>query len=58
MNYILNQNGKVLKEALAGSNLDTVQPTLSGLRCFKMTFTILEVLQKSLPSLLSLCHKQ
>ena len=58
MNYILNQNGKVLKETLAGSNLDTVQPTLSGLRCFKMTFTILEVLQKSLPSLLSLCHKQ
>ena len=58
MNYILNQNGKVLKETLAGSNLDTVQPTLSGLRCFKMTFTILEVLQKPLPSLLSLCHKQ
>ena len=58
MNYVLNQNGKVLKETLAGSNLDTVQPTLSGLRCFKMTFTILEVLQKSLPSLLSLCHKQ
>ena len=58
MNYILNQNGKVLKETLSGSNLDTVQPTLSGLRCFKMTFTILEVLQKSLPSLLSLCHKQ
>ena len=58
MNYVLNQNGKVLKETLAGSNLDTVQPTLSGLRCFKMTFTILEFLQKSLPSPLSLCHKQ
>ena len=58
MNYVLNQNGKVLKETLAGSNLDTVEPTLSGLRCFKMTFTILEVLQKSLPSPLSLCHKQ
>ena len=56
MNYVLNQNGK--KETLAGSNLDTVQPTLSGLRCFKMTFTILEFLQKSLPSPLSLSHKQ
>ena len=58
MNYVLNQNGKVLKETLTGPNLDGVEPTLSGLRCFKMTFIILEVLQKSLPSPLSLCHKQ
>ena len=58
MNYVLNQNGKVLKETLADPNLDAVEPTLSGLRCFKMTFIILEVLQKSLPSPLSLCHKQ
>ena len=56
MNYVLN--GKVLKETLTGPNLDGVEPTLSGLRCFKMTFTIPEVLQKSLPSPLSLCHKQ
>ena len=44
-----NQNEKVLKEALAGSNSDAVETTLRCLRYFKMSLSLLQVLQKSLP---------
>ena len=56
MNYVLNQNGKVLGETLAGFNLDHVKTKLRRLRCFKMTLPLLQVLQKSLPIPLSLCY--
>ena len=55
MNYTPNQNGKVLKETLAGSSLDAVKTTLTRPRYFKMTLPHLQVLQKFLP-FLSLCH--
>ena len=58
MNYILNQNGKVLEETLAGFNSDDVKTTLKRLRCFKMTVLLLQVLQKSHPIPLSLCYTQ
>ena len=44
-----NQNEKVLKEALAGSNSDAMETTLRCLRYFKMSLSLLQVLQKSLP---------
>ena len=56
MNYVPNQNGKVLKETLAGSNSDAVKTTLKHLSYFKMTLPLLQVLQKSLPIPLSPCH--
>ena len=56
MNYVPNQNGKVLKETLAGSNSDAVKTTLKHLSYFKMTLPLLQVLQKSLPVPLSPCH--
>ena len=52
MNYIPNQNGKVLLETLAASNSDAVRATLKRLRHFKMTLP-LQVLQKPLPFF---CH--
>ena len=58
MNYIPNQNGKVLEENLAGFNSDAVKTTLRGLRYFKMILPLLQVHQKSLPIPLSLCHLQ
>ena len=58
MNYVLNQNGKVLEETLAGSNSDPLKTTLRCLRYFKLTLPFLQVLQKSLPNPLSLCHLQ
>ena len=48
MNYVPNQNGKVLEETVAGSNSDAVKTTLWCLRYFKMTLALLLVLQKSL----------
>ena len=49
MNYVLNQNWKVLEEMLAGS-----KTTLRRrLRYLKMTLRLLQVLPKSLPIL---CH--
>ena len=36
INYVPNQNGKVLEETLAGFNLDVVKATLRHLRYFKM----------------------
>ena len=56
MNYVPNQNGKILEETLAGSNSDAVKTTWRSLCCFKMTLPLLQVLQKSLPITLSLCH--
>ena len=47
MNYVPNQNGKVLEETLAGFNSDDVKTTLRRLRFFKMTLPFLQVLQKS-----------
>ena len=57
LNYVPNQNDKVLKETLAGFNSDAVKSTLRHLH-FKMTFPLFQALQKSLPISLSLCHKQ
>ena len=47
MNYVPNENGKVLEETLAGFNSDDVKTTLRRLRFFKMTLPFLQVLQKS-----------
>ena len=58
MNYVPNQNGKVLEETLAGFNSDHVKTTLRHLCCFKMTLPLLQVLQKSRPIPLSLCYTQ
>ena len=56
MNYVPNQNGKVLEETLAGFNSDDLKTTLRYLRCFKMTLPLLQVLQKSDLIPLSLCY--
>ena len=58
MNYVPNQNGKVLEEMLADFNSDAVKITLRRLRYFKMTLSLLQVLQKSLPIPLLLCQTQ
>ena len=58
MKYLPNQYGKVLEEMLAGSNSDPAKTTLSCLCYFKMTLLFFQVLQKSLPISLSLCHIQ
>ena len=58
MNYVPNQNEKVLDETLAGFNSDGVKITLKRLRHFKMTLPLLQVFQKSLPIPLSICHTQ
>ena len=57
LNYVPNQNDKVLKETLAGFNSDAVKSTLRHLP-FKMILPLFQALQKSLPISLSLCHKQ
>ena len=41
MNYVPNQNWKVLEERLAGLNSDDVKPTLRRLRCFKRAVPLL-----------------
>ena len=56
MNYVQNQNEKL--KMLAGLNSDAVKSTLRNLHYFKMTLPLLQVLQKSFPILLSLCHTQ
>ena len=53
-NYTPYQNAKVLEEILAGS--DAVKTTLKRLRYFKNTLLFFQVLQKSLPIALLLCH--
>ena len=58
MNYIPNQNVKVLEETLSRFNSDNVKTTLRRLHCFKMTVLLLQVLQKFHPILLSLCYTQ
>ena len=58
MNYVPNQNGNVLEETLAGSNSDAVKATLRRVRYFKMTLSLLQVPQKSLPIPLLLFHIQ
>ena len=58
MNYLLNQYGKVLEETLASLNLDDVETILRRLRHFKMTLFPLQVLQKSLPIPVFVCHTQ
>ena len=55
MNHVPNQIGKVLEETLPGFNSDDVKTTLSSPCCFKMTLPLLQVLQKILPILQSLC---
>ena len=49
MNYVPNQNEKVLEETLLGFNSDAVKTTLRHLR---------QVLEKSLPIPIQLCHTQ
>ena len=51
MNYIPNQNVKVLEETLSGLNSDNVKATLRRLHCFKMTLLLLQVLLKCHPIL-------
>ena len=58
VNYVPNQNGKVLEETLAGFNSDDVKATLRSLCCLKMTLSLLQDLQKSLSIPLSLCYTQ
>ena len=58
MNYVPNQNRKVLEETVAVFNSDDVKTTLRLLRCFKMTLPFLKVLEKTLPLPLSLCYTQ
>ena len=50
--------GKLWKKTLAGFNVDDVKTTLRRLRCFKMTLSLLQVLQKSLPIPLPLYYTQ
>ena len=56
MNYVPNQNEKVLSKTLADFNSDGVKITLRHPLHFKMTLPLLQVLKKSLPIFLSLCH--
>ena len=49
MNYIPTQNGTFLGETLAGSNSDAVEATLKCVHYFRMTLSLLQVAQKSLP---------
>ena len=56
MNYVPNQNGKVLEERLARFNSGDVKTTLRRLRCFKMILPFLQVLQKFHPILVTLLH--
>ena len=58
MNYIPNQNGKVLEETLSGFSSDNAKTTSRRVRYFKMTVLLLQVLQKFHPIPLSLCHTQ
>ena len=58
MNYIPNQNGKVLEETLSGFNSDNAKTTSRRVRYFKMTVLLLQVLQKFYLIPLSLCHTQ
>ena len=44
MNYVPNQNGKVLEEAVAGSNSGSLKTALRRLRCFKITLPLLQVI--------------
>ena len=55
MNYVPNQNGKVLQEKLAVFNSGDVK-TFTRLRCFKMILPLLQVLQKSHPIPVTLLH--
>ena len=46
MNNVLNQNGNVLEETVAGPNSDAVKLTLRGLRNFKMTLSLFKFLKR------------
>ena len=46
MNYIPNQNQKVVEETLAGFNSDDGKKIWMQLRCFKITITLFQILQK------------
>ena len=59
LNYAPNQNGKVQEETIAGFNSDTVKTRLrQRLSYFKMTVSLLQVLQKSLHIPLTLYYIQ
>ena len=53
MNYVPNQNEKVLDETQQAP-IEAVKTTLRGLSYFKMTLSLLKILQKFVP--LSFCH--
>ena len=53
MNYVPNQNGKVLEETQAGFNSDDGKTTLRRLRGFKMTLPRLQLFTNLAPFL---CH--
>ena len=55
MNYVPNQNGKILEKTLACSNSDAMKTKLRGLPYFKITLPFLQVLQKSVPIPLPPC---
>ena len=56
MNYIPNQNGKVLEETPAGFDSDDVKTTLRRLRYFKMTLPSFQFLKISFPIRLLRCY--
>ena len=58
LNYVRSQNGKTLEETLAGFNSDDVKTTLKRLLYFEMIIPFFQILQKSLPVPLLLCHTQ
>ena len=56
IDYVPNQNRKVLDETLAGFSSDDVETVLGGLHCFKKTLLLLQALQKLIPIPLPFCH--
>ena len=56
MNYVPNQNGKVLEETLSGFNSDDGKTKLRRLRCFKMTLPRLQLFTNLAHSFVTLLH--
>ena len=54
--YVPNQNGKAQEET--AGKFRCCENNIETVRYFKMTLPLFEVLQKSLPIPLSLCHIQ
>ena len=56
--YVPNQNGKAQEETAGKLKFRCCENNIETVRYFKMTLSLFEVLQKSLPIPLSLCHIQ